>query len=372
MDGQRGSVRGRVPGAQPRRAASAAAPTAPTSPWTSPELQALARLIEEARALQDSPAGAAADQPVPGRALGRAGRARRRRPPGRGVAAAGPGPAVAPTAGPGPEPPAGAAGRAAPLPAGRVRLAGVPVGAPARRHPRRRHGPGQDAAVPGADLPRPGARPGSRPPFLIVAPTSVVANWAAEAARFAPGPDGGARSPAPRPAAASDARRDRRGRRRRGHLLHPAAHGLRRLRRAELVRAAAGRGAARQEPPVEDLPVRPPAGRPGQDRHHRHADGEQPDGAVVAAVDHRARAVPRARSGSATTTPGRSKDRPTRELLAQLRRRIRPLVLRRTKEQVAADLPAKQEQVLEVDLHPRHRKVYQTRTCSGSGRRSSA
>jgi hypothetical protein len=48
------------------------------------------------------------------------------------------------------------------------------------------------------------------------------------------------------------------------------------------------------------------------------------------------------------------------ELLAQLRRRIKPLLRRRTKEQVAADLPAKQEQVLEVDLHPRHRKLYQT------------
>jgi superfamily II DNA or RNA helicase len=48
------------------------------------------------------------------------------------------------------------------------------------------------------------------------------------------------------------------------------------------------------------------------------------------------------------------------ELLAQLRRRIKPLVKRRTKEQVATDLPAKQEQVLEVDLHPRHRKLYQT------------
>ena len=34
--------------------------------------------------------------------------------------------------------------------------------------------------------------------------------------------------------------------------------------------------------------------------------------------------------------------------------------MRRTKEQVAADLPEKQEQVLEVELHPRHRKVYQT------------
>jgi SNF2 family DNA or RNA helicase len=46
--------------------------------------------------------------------------------------------------------------------------------------------------------------------------------------------------------------------------------------------------------------------------------------------------------------------------LAQLQRRIRPLVLRRTKEQVAFELPAKQEQVLEVDLSPQHREVYQT------------
>ena len=48
------------------------------------------------------------------------------------------------------------------------------------------------------------------------------------------------------------------------------------------------------------------------------------------------------------------------ELLGQLRRRIRPLIMRRTKEQVAADLPEKQEQILEVELHPRHRRLYQT------------
>jgi SNF2 family DNA or RNA helicase len=48
------------------------------------------------------------------------------------------------------------------------------------------------------------------------------------------------------------------------------------------------------------------------------------------------------------------------ERLAQLRRRIRPFMLRRTKEEVATDLPPKQEQVLELDLHPRHRKVYET------------
>jgi hypothetical protein len=48
------------------------------------------------------------------------------------------------------------------------------------------------------------------------------------------------------------------------------------------------------------------------------------------------------------------------DLLTQLRRRIKPLIMRRTKEQVAADLPEKQEQVLEVELDPVHRKVYQT------------
>ncbi|MBP2218001.1 DEAD/DEAH box helicase [Arthrobacter sp. CAN_C5] len=48
-----------------------------------------------------------------------------------------------------------------------------------------------------------------------------------------------------------------------------------------------------------------------------------------------------------------------RERLAQLRRRIRPLITRRTKELVAKDLPPKQEQVLELELSPRHRTIYQ-------------
>lgn len=47
-------------------------------------------------------------------------------------------------------------------------------------------------------------------------------------------------------------------------------------------------------------------------------------------------------------------------LLARLRSRVKPLMLRRTKEQVIKDLPAKQEQILEVELNPRHQKVYQT------------
>ena len=46
--------------------------------------------------------------------------------------------------------------------------------------------------------------------------------------------------------------------------------------------------------------------------------------------------------------------------LDRLRRRIRPLMMRRTKELVAKDLPAKQEQVLQIELAPRHRKLYDT------------
>ncbi|HSU48759.1 MAG TPA: SNF2-related protein, partial [Arthrobacter sp.] len=46
--------------------------------------------------------------------------------------------------------------------------------------------------------------------------------------------------------------------------------------------------------------------------------------------------------------------------LEKLRRRVRPLMMRRTKDQVIKDLPPKQEQILEVVLNPRHQKVYQT------------
>jgi superfamily II DNA or RNA helicase len=49
------------------------------------------------------------------------------------------------------------------------------------------------------------------------------------------------------------------------------------------------------------------------------------------------------------------------ELLALFRRRIKPLVKRRTKELVAAELPAKQEQILDIELPQRHRVLYDKR-----------
>lgn len=45
--------------------------------------------------------------------------------------------------------------------------------------------------------------------------------------------------------------------------------------------------------------------------------------------------------------------------LARLRRRIRPFLLRRTKQLVASELPPKQEQVLTVELAPAHRELYE-------------
>ena len=56
------------------------------------------------------------------------------------------------------------------------------------------------------------------------------------------------------------------------------------------------------------------------------------------------------------TLPVESGDHPGRMEL--LRRRVRPFMLRRTKELVAAELPEKHEEVLTVTLSPEHRAVY--------------
>lgn len=47
-----------------------------------------------------------------------------------------------------------------------------------------------------------------------------------------------------------------------------------------------------------------------------------------------------------------------RRRTAELRQRLRPFLLRRTKDLVAAELPEKQEQVLEIELDPAHRELY--------------
>jgi superfamily II DNA or RNA helicase len=49
-----------------------------------------------------------------------------------------------------------------------------------------------------------------------------------------------------------------------------------------------------------------------------------------------------------------------RPALDQLRRRIRPLLMRRTKEEVAPELPERTEQVIQVELAKAHRRAYDT------------
>jgi superfamily II DNA or RNA helicase len=48
------------------------------------------------------------------------------------------------------------------------------------------------------------------------------------------------------------------------------------------------------------------------------------------------------------------------ELLATLRRRIAPLMRRRTKDAVLTELPPKTEQTVEIELSPRHARIYAT------------
>ncbi|MCU4182798.1 DEAD/DEAH box helicase [Acidiferrimicrobium sp. IK] len=200
--------------------------------------------------------------------------------------------------------------------------------------------------------------PGVLQPWLVVAPTSVVGNWAAEAARFAPDVPVVAVTETTRRRGVSLAEvaagagvvitsyalfrldyDEYEGVPWAGLVLdeaqfakNPASHSNQRARRLPVPFKLAMTGTP-LENSLAELWALTTIVAPGlfsrQDRFaetyrtpiERHGDGERLD---------------------------------------QLRRRIRPIMLRRTKEQVAADLPDKQEQVLELDLHPRHEKLYQT------------
>ena len=196
------------------------------------------------------------------------------------------------------------------------------------------------------------------PPFLVVAPTSVVSNWSAEAARFAPGlstvalteSTGKRGQPVADVIAGADlvitsyallriqcdALADLAWS---GLVLDEAqfvknhrakTHGCARRVRAPFKLAITGT-------PLENslmdlwalLSITAPGLFPSADRF----------------AEYYRRPIERHRD------PAR---------LAQLRRRIRPVLLRRTKDAVAAELPPKQEQVVEVELHPRHQRLYQT------------
>ena len=199
---------------------------------------------------------------------------------------------------------------------------------------------------------------GATRPFLVIAPTSVVPNWVSEADRFTPGltvramTDTISRAGVPIEdvAAGADivvttytlARMDE------GHYGGIEWAGVI-LDEAQAVKnhSAKTHAAVRRLRTPFKLAI---TGTPMENNLGElwallsiTAPGLFPD--PVAFGEHYARPIERHADG---------------ERLALLRRRIRPLVKRRTKDLVAADLPAKQEQILEVELHPRHRKLYDT------------
>ncbi|WP_242605723.1 DEAD/DEAH box helicase [Frankia sp. Cppng1_Ct_nod] len=195
-------------------------------------------------------------------------------------------------------------------------------------------------------------------PFLVVAPTSVVSNWAAEAARFAPGL---------RTVTISDTER------RRGGTLEQVVSD------ADLVVTSYTLFRLEYDK-YANLPWSGLVLDEAQMVKNHQSKAYQCARLLPASFKLAVTGTPMENnlmelwSLLSVTAPGLFPN-PTRfrdyyaqpiekqsdaELLAQLRRRIRPLMTRRTKEQVAPELPPKQEQVLEVDLHPRHRKLYQT------------
>jgi superfamily II DNA or RNA helicase len=199
----------------------------------------------------------------------------------------------------------------------------------------------------------------SGPPFLVVAPASVVSNWVAEAARFAPGlkvvtlTDTLGRAGAKLDQLVCDAdvvvtsytlfRLD--------FDAHAAQSwsGLI-LDEAQNVknRHAKTQQCARKLRAPFKLAI---TGTPMENNVMElwsllaiTAPGLFPDPAKFA--DYYAKPIEK--SGDA-------------ELLGLFRRRIKPLVKRRTKDLVASELPAKQDQILDIELTPRHRKLYDTR-----------
>ncbi|MDH2444257.1 DEAD/DEAH box helicase [Amnibacterium sp. CER49] len=218
-----------------------------------------------------------------------------------------------------------------------------------------------------------------RRPFLVVAPTSVVSNWAAEASRFAPGlrvrtvtaTEAKAGSPIADLAAGADVvvtsyallRLDAEGYR--GVAEGDGWAGLI-LDEAQFVKNAA----SRIHEVVRDLPVPFKLAVTGTPMENSLTELH----AVLAVVapglfasalrfrEEYVRPIEEVRAGvQQGVGAGDAPEVAARlraDRLARLRQRIRPFLLRRTKETVAAELPPKQEQVLTVDLAPDHRALY--------------
>jgi SNF2 family DNA or RNA helicase len=212
--------------------------------------------------------------------------------------------------------------------------------------------------TPAADYAAPGSAPSGSAPFLVVAPTSVVGNWEAETARFAPGltvraiSETFAKSGAD-PAVAMA-----------GADIVITSYALFRidyeayasrkwaallLDEAQFVKNHQSKAyqCARKLPAAFKLAI---TGTPLENNLMEFWS-------LTSIVAPGLFASPSRFAEYYQKPVEKNGDKGQ---LDKLRRRVRPLMLRRTKEQVIHDLPPKQEQILEVVLNPRHQKVYQT------------
>ncbi|WP_454293278.1 DEAD/DEAH box helicase [Salana multivorans] len=223
-----------------------------------------------------------------------------------------------------------------------------------REHPGPAEPPGPDQEP----VATPSGEPGEKRPWLVVAPTSVVPNWAAEAARFTP----------ELPVAVVSAT----GARRAETLAELAVDADIIVTSYALLRLEAAEYAALDLAGV----ILDEAQNVKNYTSKAFASARRLGAPVTFVIT----GTPMENDLSelwamfTLTSPGllgnpqqfgevyrRPIERGSPEsgaLLARLRRRIRPFLLRRTKEQVATDLPPKQEQVLRVDLAPAHRRLY--------------
>ncbi|MGO2554438.1 DEAD/DEAH box helicase [Brevibacterium aurantiacum] len=203
-----------------------------------------------------------------------------------------------------------------------------------------------------------GQREEPGPAFLVVAPTSVVANWVLEARKFTP------------------------------HLNVTAVAETAKKRKSPVAEVAAGADIVVTSYAVMRLDIDEFAGhdwagvifdeaqfmKNNQAKTHRAARRIAAPFRLAITGTPMENSLTDVWSLAAITAPGlfpaakqfkedyvkpiESGDDPDR--MTRLRSRLRPFMLRRTKDLVAADLPAKQEQVLTVELEPQHRRLYDT------------
>ncbi|WP_181274021.1 DEAD/DEAH box helicase [Brevibacterium oceani] len=198
----------------------------------------------------------------------------------------------------------------------------------------------------------------TRAPFLVVAPTSVVANWVLEARKFTP------------------------------HLSVTEVGATAKKRKSPVTEAVAGADIVVTSYAVMRLDIDEFADldwagvifdeaqfmKNHQAKTHRAARQLEAPFRLAITGTPMENSLTDVWSLTAITSPGlfpnakRFRDDFVRPIesgeapgrMDRLRSRLRPFMLRRTKDLVAADLPEKQEQVLTVELEPAHRRLYDT------------